>query len=197
MSDLQGSWSMSSSSSSQPGGLSEDTMVALTIQTAGAIQSAPRRLHCWFSGTDGCIRDAHGELLWLATDKQTAWSGADGQINSVANRADAPGERAALLREPAPEAVAMHDLRSACAWLDIRNHVRAPVVRPVMLDRRVERFSGPAARFVDVSISCDLETGVILQILARSPDRGGLTVEASKIEVAARDNTFFDLVERL
>ena len=172
-------------------------MVALTVQCVGAIQSAPRRLHCWFSGTDSCIRDASGRLLWLATDDQTAWSDADGQINSVATRDDAPGERTALLREPAPEAVAMHDMRSACAWLDIHHYADAPVIRPVMLDRRVQRFSAAAARFVDVSVTCDLETGVVLQILARSPDHGGLAVEASKIEVAARDNTFFNLVERL
>jgi hypothetical protein len=195
MNDLHGSWSMSSSSSSPYEGLDEGTMVALTVHTAGAVQLAPRRLHCWFSGGDRCIRDADGKLLWLATEEQTSWLNVDGHIISVTSHTD--DDRATLLREPAPEAVAMHNLQSACGWLDVRQYDEIPMARPVALDRQVRRFSGHASRFADVSITCDVETGVVLQIQARSLDHGELAVEASKIEVATRDSIFFDLVEKL
>jgi hypothetical protein len=166
-----------------------DTMVELTIRTAGAVRHAPRLLRAWLTATETCVRDETGMLLWLATPTEVAWL-YDGQlVTSPALNDRDPAELAPW--EPATEVAALRTVESATLWLgtDVEPIPRADGTS--LNGRAVTWFDLPRSPTRNLEIAQDSETGFVVHISGTDPTYGNLLVEATAIAVLPRDEARF------
>ncbi|TQJ00333.1 hypothetical protein [Kribbella jejuensis] len=169
--------------------MASDSMVDLTIRTAGAVRHAPRLLRAWMTATETCVRDDTGMLLWLATDSQIAWV-YDGQLTTSPPLDDnAAGE--VVWWEPATEVSALRDLRSAALWLGAE-HEPVPVVDDARLSgKEVDWFTVPHEQVRNLRIARDSATGTVMHISGTDPVHGDLLVEVTAIHVLPRNDATF------
>jgi hypothetical protein len=166
-----------------------DTMVDLTVRTAGAVRHAPRLLRAWLTPTEACVRDDTGMLVWLATASQIAWVYDGRLIMSPPLDDNEAGD--VVWWEPATEVAALRDLRSAALWLAAMREP-VPVVDDAHLSGRVvDWFDVPHQQIRNLRIARDTLTGTVMHISGTDPVHGDMLVEVTSIAVLPRNDATF------
>jgi hypothetical protein len=166
-----------------------DTMIELTVRTVGAVRHAPRLLRAWMTGTETCVRDDAGILVWLATTAQIAWVH-DGQLTTSPRLNDSEADEV-VLWEPATEVTALRDLRSATLWLGAASEPIHAVDHARLSDRDVDWFNIPHPQIRNLRIAQDTATGTVMHISGTDPVYGDLLVEVTSIAVLPRNDDVF------
>ncbi|MFK4086941.1 hypothetical protein ACI2LF_22720 [Kribbella sp. NPDC020789] len=164
-------------------------MVELTVRTAGAVRYAPRVLRAWLTGTEICVRDESGQLLWLSTPEQVAWVH-DGEL-AVAPALNDRDAADVAPWEPATEVVALRTLQSTTLWLKTAADPVPKRGEPLLAGRAVDWFEAPHEQFRHLEIAQDSETGFVVHISGTDPQDGDLLVEATAIAVLPRNAARF------
>ncbi|GAA3148874.1 hypothetical protein JOF29_001117 [Kribbella aluminosa] len=166
-----------------------DSMLELTIRTAGAVRHAPRLMRAWMTGTEICVRDDAGMLVWLATPREVAWVHG-GQLTESLALHDRDVEDIAVW-EPATEVAALRTLRTATLWLGSDRTPDRGAGAEQLYERAVEWFHLPHPRFRNLRIARDLRTGTVLHISGTNSVYGDLLVEVTSLEVLPRERARF------
>jgi hypothetical protein len=154
-------WTMGSGSPVPQASLPPGRTIIAEVTSVGAIAFAPRILQLHLSRAGIAVRES-ARLLWLETDRLSAFTDADGQIRVVGH------EDGALFvpRDTGAEARALASLGAFSAWCDLPSgSERGPI----------EQYLGRASTALTVgtgrrsiAITLDLETGVVLAARGRS-----------------------------
>ncbi|GAA3103225.1 hypothetical protein JOF29_003476 [Kribbella aluminosa] len=174
------SWSMSFPSRPPAGQFKLPDIAVMTVRSTGAIRFAPRTLRCWIARDQIAVRSSTGELIW---------------VEDTTAPTSNPDEEVAWVSPKAPEAPALRDLSSLCAWLGLHpSAVTRTSTTDQFLGRAVHRYDAhdlQDSRFTPVSITEDDESGAILKISATSISRGPLQLEASTFDLVPWSADYF------
>src|ERR671930_251587 len=76
-------WTMGSTVSSHEEAVEPGKTLIANVASAGELMYAPRRLWLLVGASSVCVRDSGGRLIWLETDRLSAFTDADGQVRIV------------------------------------------------------------------------------------------------------------------
>jgi hypothetical protein len=151
------------------------TLIA-EVASTGAVAHAPRTLHLLLSQSGLAVRQSD-RLLWLETDRLSAFTGTDGQIE-VIHHAD---EATLVPRDTGTEARALASVNAFRAWLDARSQF-APVPTEAYLGRPASEITLSTEDGRTTVLTRDLETGIILSARGRSL-QGNFELRMTSVEI--------------
>ncbi|MFI7062727.1 hypothetical protein ACIBL3_17220 [Kribbella sp. NPDC050124] len=151
--------------------------VVAEIASTGAIAYAPRTLRLLLSQSGLAVRE-FDRLLWLETDRLSAFTGADGQVMVVRHE----GETTLVPRDTGTEARALASLGALRAWLDARSQSDSPVPTAPYLGRPSDSLTLHTQDGRSTTITRDRETGIILAARGRSL-QGTFELRMTSVEI--------------
>ena len=169
-------WTMGTDSSFAELSVPPGHTVVAEVASTGAIAYAPRTLRLLLSQSGLAVRE-FGRLLWLETDRLSAFTGTDGQVR-IAHHED---ETNLVPRDTGTEARALASLNAFRAWLDARS-ASAPVPAEPYLGRPSNGHTLTTEDGRSTEITYDLETGIILAAAGRSL-QGDFEVRVRSVEI--------------
>jgi len=152
------------------------TLIA-DVASAGELLYAPRKLRLLVGANSVCVRDPGGRLIWLETDRLSAFTAADGQVRIVHHE----DETTLVPRDTGAEARALASLNAFRAWIDARSE-SAPVPTEPYLGRPSNGLTLSTEDGRSTAITRDLETGIILSARGRSL-RGHFELQVRSVEI--------------
>jgi hypothetical protein len=123
------------------------------------------------------VRDS-GRLLWLETDRLSAFTDTDGRVRVV----DHEDETTLVPHDTGAEARALASLSALRAWLDARSQSESPAAIAPYLGRPSDTFTLSTEDGRSIAIIRDLETGVILSAGGRSR-QGEFELRMTSVEI--------------
>jgi hypothetical protein len=170
----------------EPAVPADHTLIA-DVRSSGAVYGAPRTVQLRLASNAVAVRDLQGGLLWLETDKLSAFTDPDGATRVTTHTTTPP---VMTPRDTASEARALASLRGVGDWLDARPDLNAAPKSTVRLGRPAELYRLVTSDGREITATRDLATGVILRVEGASP-RGDFTVELTSFELARSLSTDF------
>ncbi|TDD23320.1 hypothetical protein E1218_18165 [Kribbella turkmenica] len=152
------------------------TLIA-DVASAGELMHAPRRLRLLAGASSVCVRDPGGRLIWLETDRLSAFTDVDGQVRIVHHE----DETTLVPRDTGAEARALASLDAFRAWIDARGE-SAPVPTEPYLGRPSTGLALSTEDGRSTAITRDLETGIILFARGRSL-QGEFELQVRSVEI--------------
>ena len=141
------------------------------------------------TGTETCVRDDTGMLVWLATAAQIAWVH-DGQLVTFPRLNDNEAD-GVVWWEPATEVAALRNLRSAALWLETTPDPVPAQNEARLSGRDVDWFDIPHPQIRNLRIAHDTVTGTVMHIGGTDPLHGDLLVAVTSIAVLPRNDATF------
>lgn len=169
-------WSMGSTVSSHETVEPGKTLIA-DVASVGELMYAPRTLRLLVGASSVCVRDSGGRLVWLETDRLSAFTDADGQVRIVHHEE----ETTLVPRDTGGEARALASLNAFRAWIDAHSE-SAPVPTEPYLGRPSNGLTLSAEDGRSIAIIRDVETGIILSASGRSL-RGNFELRVRSVEI--------------
>lgn len=169
-------WSMGSTVSSDETVEPGKTLIA-EVASAGELMHAPRVLRLLVGASGVCVRDPGGRLIWLETDRLSAFTDADGQVRIVGYE----DETTLVPRDTGAEARALASLNAFRAWIDARSESASFPTEPY-LGRPSNGLTLSTEDGRTTAITRDLETGIILSARGRSL-QGNFELQVRSVEI--------------
>lgn len=169
-------WTMGTNSSLGDLSVPPGHTIIAEVDSTGAIAYAPRTLRLLLSQSGLAVRE-FDRLLWLETDRLSAFTRTDGQVTIVHHE----DESNLVPRDTGAEARALTSLNAFRSWLDARSE-SAPVPAEPHLGRASNGLTLSTEDGRSTAITYDVETGIVVSARGRSL-QGDFELRVRSVEI--------------